>query len=618
MILEIGKQFKNCVVERKVSSDDCRYREVYVCESGDEHVMLTVYSVNDMPNCMNHDKIQEFEICSRLRGGSFMKYIDHGVEVYEGNNVAWMTTEFTPYQTLRDVSAMNVLAEKDILDIFCDIMVGLKELSGLTGGGGHYNLTPDTVVVSDMGDSDRDLQAYIIGLEHASYTSAGCPTFDVKTLDSLYRAKETFVGRFSVQSDIYSLGMLLAFMLNAGYPYEIKEGLTPMQLSKYISKQKLELMAPDRLVNIVKRAISQKVSERYNGMEELWNDVMEYRGDSKYSNDSDCLSDDRKKKLEKDKKELAETMTQESSSEAVPGQPHIDVDIRVMKGDGFKAVAGMNDLKRRLKRDFIDVVSNNELAKTFEVECSNLIMYGPPGVGKTYIATRLAEECGMECSVVGPSDLSCIYVHGSQTMIRELFDKAKEKSKQNGRGVLLILDEFDALCPQRTVDDRNNQSGEVAEFLVQLNNCQENKVYVIGTTNCLDKIDRAVIRKGRIDEIIYVGMPDEDCREQIFEYELKKRPHEEDIDFKVLVKMTEGFSSSDISFLVKESARNSFEASLKTEDKHIVKISQSILESVIMEMRPSVTADEVKHYEKMRDEYVKGRKAERPRVGYKR
>lgn len=112
-------------------------------------------------------------------------------------------------------------------------------------------------------------------------------------------------------------------------------------------------------------------------------------------------------------------------------------------------------------------------------------------------------------------------------------------------------------------------------------------------------------------------MPDERCREQLFEYELKKRPHEGNIDITKLAKMTDGFTSSDISFLVKESARRSFEASLQTEDKHVVKISQEILELVIRNSRPSVSSDEVSRYEKMRDEFERGCGSRRPRVGFR-
>jgi transitional endoplasmic reticulum ATPase len=347
---------------------------------------------------------------------------------------------------------------------------------------------------------------------------------------------------------------------------------------------------------------------------------MEYRGFD-HAKSFECLSEDSKTKLEKEGKDILNNLGMDkdntSQGQGQPQQPHVTVSIGVREGDGFKAVAGMDDLKQRLRRDFVDIVSNKELAKQFVIESSSMILYGPPGTGKTYIAMRLAEECGMECSVINPSDLGSIYIHGSQSMIKELFEKAKKKGEKNGKGVLLILDEFDALCPQRTPEDSNNQSGEVAEFLVQLNNCSERKVYVIGTTNCIDRIDKAVMRKGRIDNIIYIGMPDENCREQLFEYELKKRPYDENIDIKALAKMTEGYTSSDISFLVKESARNSFEASLQTEDKHIVKISQDVLELVIRNTRPSVSSDEVRRYEKMRDEFERRRSSHRPHVGFR-
>ena len=134
--------------------------------------------------------------------------------------------------------------------------------------------------------------------------------------------------------------------------------------------------------------------------------------------------------------------------------------------------------------------------------------------------------------------------------------------------------------------------------------------------NKIDRIDKAAIRKGRIDEVFYIGMPDIECRRQIFDIEIKKRPHEEDIDIELLSKMTEGYTSGDISYVVKESARNSFEASIKNRNRGIVKISQTMIEEVIRETKPSVSADEVRRYEKMRDEYViKGGKEKR-RIGF--
>ena len=156
----------------------------------------------------------------------------------------------------------------------------------------------------------------------------------------------------------------------------------------------------------------------------------------------------------------------------------------------------------------------------------------------------------------------------------------------------------------------------MAEFLVQLNDCVNKNVYVIGTTNCLDRIDKAVIRKGRIDQVIYIGMPDKECRRQLFEIELQKRPHEQTIDYEKLASLTEGYTSADISYIVKETSRNAFEASLEARGKRVVKINQKMLAGVISITRPSVSDADVLRYERMRDEYLNNNKNERRRIGF--
>lgn len=297
-------------------------------------------------------------------------------------------------------------------------------------------------------------------------------------------------------------------------------------------------------------------------------------------------------------------------------EPHIDVDMSVREGDGFKAVAGMENIKKLLRRDFVEIVAHRELAKKFGIMPSNMLFYGAPGTGKTYISQKLAEETGLAFCSVKPSDLGSIWLHGSQGLIKELFQKAEEKAKKNKKGCILLIDEFDALCGDRDAKSNEHQADEVAEWLTQLNDCVEKNVFVIGTTNCLDRIEKAVIRHGRIDQVLYIGLPDEECRKQLFEIELNKRPHDSNIDVEELARITDGYTSSDIAYMVKETARNAFEACLKHEDETIVKISEAMLRDVIKSTRPSVSREDVLKYEKMRDDYVERRKKERPRIGF--
>ena len=116
-----------------------------------------------------------------------------------------------------------------------------------------------------------------------------------------------------------------------------------------------------------------------------------------------------------------------------------------------------------------------------------------------------------------------------------------------------------------------------------------------------------------MDEVIYVGLPDEDARKELLELELLKRPHEA-IDTARIVELTNGYSSSDISYIVKECARCSFDESIKT--KHLVKIDQPLLEKTIARMRPSVTADELRQYERTQESFSRGQKTERLRIGF--
>jgi transitional endoplasmic reticulum ATPase len=216
-------------------------------------------------------------------------------------------------------------------------------------------------------------------------------------------------------------------------------------------------------------------------------------------------------------------------------------------------------------------------------------------------------------TLVQPSDLGSIYIHGSQSMIADLFSKAEQQAKESNCGVLLVFDEFDSLVPKRGNNDDNNQANEVAEFLTQLNNCAEKGVYVIATTNRLDAIDQAVMRKGRLDEILYIGLPDEDARKELIELELANRPHEV-VDTRHLAQLTKGYTSSDIAFIIKECARCSFEESLKS--KSLIKITQELIERTISTTRASVSEEELKQYERTRDSFMRVKKEERRRIGF--
>lgn len=266
--------------------------------------------------------------------------------------------------------------------------------------------------------------------------------------------------------------------------------------------------------------------------------------------------------------------------------------------NGFGDVAGMDELKNLVMESFINVLNNKECAKAFGITPPSLLFYGPAGCGKTFFAEKIADEVGINFMKVVPDDLASTLVHGTQEKIGEVFRKAERKAP-----TLIFFDEFDAMVPQRSNDDRNYQNGETNEFLCMLNNAAEKGIYVLAATNHPERIDKAVLRTGRIDEIIYVDMPDAKARESLFKLELSKLPSAEDIDYGRLADLTNGYNCSDISYIVKMASRKMFNASIKEKDKPYKVITQSLLEDSISHKSPSVSSRELREFERVRSEF---------------
>lgn len=268
------------------------------------------------------------------------------------------------------------------------------------------------------------------------------------------------------------------------------------------------------------------------------------------------------------------------------------------RSNGFGDVAGMDELKQMVTEGFINVLNNQECAKAYGITPPSLLFYGPAGCGKTFFAEKIAEEVGINFMKVVPDDIASTLVHGTQEKIGEVFRKAERKAP-----TLIFFDEFDAMVPQRSNDDRNYQNGETNEFLCMLNNAAERGVYVLAATNHPERIDKAVLRTGRIDEIIYVDMPDAKARESLFRLALSKLPTAEDIDFARLAELTTGYNCSDISYIVKVASRKMFNASIKEKEKPYKVITQSLLEDSISHKSPSVSSRELRDLERVRSEF---------------
>lgn len=274
------------------------------------------------------------------------------------------------------------------------------------------------------------------------------------------------------------------------------------------------------------------------------------------------------------------------------------------KARGFKDIAGMNELKETMKKKILYFLNNPEIAQEYKIDYPNgMLLYGPPGCGKTFFAEKFAEESGFSYALVKASDLGSTWVHGTQGKINELFKEARSKAP-----CVICFDEFDAFVPDRAKINNVNHSGEVNEFLSQLNNCGKDKIFIIATTNNPEGIDPAVLRSGRLEHKIYIPAPDFEARKAVIRMGVLSRPCNDSIDFDKLASMTEGYVTSDLSLIVNDAAMNAAYARTF--------ISQNLLEEAIAEYKPSVPKRVLDEHEDIRRRMESDKKTMN-RIGFK-
>jgi len=244
---------------------------------------------------------------------------------------------------------------------------------------------------------------------------------------------------------------------------------------------------------------------------------------------------------------------------------------------GFDCIAGMHELKETLISEVINPLKDPERFKKFKVSIPNgIILYGPPGCGKTFIVRKLAEELGYNFIEVKHSDLATPFIHGSVGNIGKVFANAQDNAP-----AIMFFDEISGLVPNRQnlQGEGSYKEEEINEFLMQLNDAGDKKILVVGATNFIDRIDPAVLRPGRMDKKIYVPPPDKEARVELFKLGLLGRPYSKDINFDKLAILTEGYSCADIiEGIVEGSARI-------TANLNKLSIDQKLLEQEIKKIK---------------------------------
>lgn len=228
----------------------------------------------------------------------------------------------------------------------------------------------------------------------------------------------------------------------------------------------------------------------------------------------------------------------------------------------WEDIGGLEETKRELQEMVRYPIEHRHLFERFGMQASRgVLFYGPPGCGKTLMAKAIANECGANfISVKGPELLN-MWFGGSEANVRNLFDKARAASP-----CILFFDEMDSIARSRGAGGSGSSETSdrvINQILSEIDGMGSGKtLFIIGATNRPDILDPGIMRPGRLDQLIYIPLPDKESRVSIFKANLRKSPVADDISMEQLADATEGFSGADITEICQRAAKNAIRDSI--------------------------------------------------------
>ena len=513
---KIGKYTVNSFIKKGASA------ESYTVYGGDDMLyFLKVFDMSDMPKSQLFEGKEVFEIvfCKELNADpndNIIRYVDNGGFKKGDHEYHYLVTEFYQGQLL------NESLEKDgVFDAEDAVQITLCVLNGLSYMHSkallHNDIMPSNIMLKEL--EDGMLLPTIIDLGHVSYMVMGRPNFFVGDLAPFFRAPETYRGIYTPKSDVFSVGALLYYLLFGKAPWEVD--LADCYDDKNLVKAKVkearkaelvldteDIHVPDYLQEILKKALSLRVTSRFSSAEDFFNALVERLIPDDAALSGEMLEDPEGTACE-----------QKSGQSAAASR----ILFRKGSGSGFDQVAGRDELKEQLRKEVIFGLQNPEKAQQYKLlPVNGILLYGPPGCGKSLVMECFAEELGFNYTILKASEFGNIYQPGVIENLQRIFDAASLKAP-----FVICMEEMEYLIPN---PGSENVTKESVAMLGLLNGCAQRGILLVVTSNLPEQIDPFVMRPGCIDRVFFVSQPDFEARKDIFRKHLSDRPCEE-IDY---------------------------------------------------------------------------------------
>ncbi len=561
---KIGKYVINSFIKKGAVAESYT-----VLGPDDMMYFMKVYDFGSIPHeqLFEGKEVYEIHLCKELNtdeNQNVVRYVDNG-EVKKGKDVYhYLVTEFYRGKTLYDaVRSEGRFDLEDAVQITLCVLTGLSYIHSRALI--HNDIRPSNIMLQEL--DDGMLMPTIIDLGHISYMVKGRPTFVDEDLMPYFRAPETFRSVYTVKSDIFSTGALLYFLLFGKSPWEDMDLRTfdgdkqkIADAVKKARKQDLvletdEVKLPDYMKAILLKALAKKPGNRFGSAAEFAQDM-----------------------LEKVMPELAIMMEDEEAKPqaAQQGQECEGPTITFKKGSGsgFDNVTGRDELKEQLRKEVLFALHNPEKAAQYRLPAINgVLLYGPPGCGKSLVLKSFAEELGFNYTIIHGPEMGHIYQEGVLDNLQRLFDAAEIKAP-----FVICIDELEFVAPNPNAEGEENVTPQISALYGMMNECSKKGILVVATTNRPDLIDQSIMRVGCFDRVFFVPQPDFEARKDIFMEHLKERPCEE-IDYDELARLSDDFNAGDIAEAVNEAAM--------TAAYNGVPISQKILVDVLKYKNPT-------------------------------